>query len=72
MSTLHVELPPDLTTEEARLLLAIKLWETEKLSLGQAARFAGYSKRAFIEILNKHGLPVLGASDEELDAETRL
>ena len=35
--------------EDAKLMLAIKLFETGKLSLGQSARLAGYSKK------NKYG-----------------
>jgi hypothetical protein len=38
-----VELPTEIDAEEARLLLAIKLYEMGRLSLGQAAQLAGYS-----------------------------
>ena len=38
MATLIVELPTEVDAQEARLLLAIKLYETGKLLLGQAAR----------------------------------
>jgi hypothetical protein len=48
MTTLVVELPTEIDAEEARLLLAIKLYEMGRLSLGQAAQLAGYSKPAFI------------------------
>ena len=71
MSTLTLELPPQLEAEEARLMLAIKLWETERLSLGHAAELAGFSKAAFMEILGKNGLPVFRQSPEELEAELR-
>jgi predicted HTH domain antitoxin len=69
MQTLVVELPMEIDTEEARLLLAIKLYETGKLSLGQAAQIAGYSKPAFMELLGKHGIPVFAYPPEELQAE---
>jgi len=72
MSELKVELPPEVPVEEARLLLTIKLFETGRLSLGQASRMAGYSKKAFMELLGKAGVPVFdypGAElQEELDA----
>jgi hypothetical protein len=58
MTNLYLELPSEISPEDAKVLLAIKLWETERLSLGQAAVVAGYSKRAFIEILGKYGVPV--------------
>jgi predicted HTH domain antitoxin len=45
----------EVSEEEARLLLAIKLYELGRLSLGQSAKLAGYSKRAFIELLEKYG-----------------
>src|SRR5438309_1004246 len=69
MSELRVELPPEVPVEEARLLLMAKLFETGRLSLGQAAKSAGYSKAAFIELLGKLGMPVFDYAAEELRAE---
>jgi predicted HTH domain antitoxin len=69
MTTLVVELPTEIDAEEARLLLAIKLYEMGRLSLGQAAQLAGYSKPAFMELLGKYGAPVFAYSPEELRAE---
>jgi predicted HTH domain antitoxin len=69
MSIFKLELPPEVTAEEARLLLAIKLYETHKLSLGQAAQVAGYSRRTFLEILGQHGVPVFDYPPEELREE---
>lgn len=37
--------------EEIKLLLAIKLFEDEIVSLGKASEIAGYSERAFAELL---------------------
>lgn len=58
MSTLIVDLPPEVPVDEARLLLAIKLFETGRLTLGQAAKMAGYSKRTFMELTGRQGVPV--------------
>lgn len=69
MNALHLELPTEVTVEEARVLLAIKLYEVHKLSLGQAARLAGYSKRAFMEILARYKVPVFAYPPEELRDE---
>ena len=69
MSELKVELPPEVPVEEARLLLTIKLFETGRLSLGQAAQLAGHSKRAFLEILAKAGVPVFDYPASELQDE---
>lgn len=69
METLRVELPPGISEEEARLFLAVKLYELGRLSIGQAARLAGYSKRTFMELLGKHGVPVVAYLPEELKEE---
>lgn len=71
MSTnvLEVDLPPNLSEDEAKLLLAIKLYEVGKASLGQAAKLAGFSKRAFIEMLGHYKVPVFNYSPEELRQE---
>jgi predicted HTH domain antitoxin len=69
LKTLQIELPPEVSKEEARLLLAIKLYELGRLSLGQSAKLAGYSERAFIELLGKYGVPVVAYSSEELREE---
>jgi len=66
---MRIELPPSLSEDEARLLLAVKLFEVGKVSLGQAAKIAEHSKRAFLEILGRYGVPVFGYSPEELREE---
>ncbi|MFA0731265.1 MAG: hypothetical protein LKKZDAJK_000041 [Candidatus Fervidibacter sp.] len=71
VNVLQVELPPEVSEEEARLLLAIKLYETGKITLGQAAKMAGYSKRAFIELLGHYGVPVVAYPPEELREEVQ-
>lgn len=71
MNELRVELPPEVPLEEARLLLVIALFQTGRLSLGRAARLAGHSRRALIEILAKHGVPVFHYPPEELEAEPK-
>lgn len=70
VTDLTVELPLGLSREEAKVLLAIKLYETGRVSLGQAARTAGHSKRAFLEILGNHQVSVFDYSPEELREET--
>jgi predicted HTH domain antitoxin len=69
MITLYLELPPEISPEDAKVLLAIKLWEIGRLSLGQAAAVAGYSKRTFMEILGKQGVPIFDYNPEELAVE---
>ncbi|MGH9948691.1 MAG: UPF0175 family protein [Pyrinomonadaceae bacterium] len=71
-NTVILDLPMHITKDESQTLLAIKLFEEGRVSLGQAAKVAGYSKRAFIEILGKHNVPVINYSPEELREELGL
>ena len=63
------ELPMGISENEAKLFLAIKLYEVNKLSLGKAAKLAGYSKPAFIEVLGQYKFPIFNYSAEELREE---
>jgi predicted HTH domain antitoxin len=69
---LKLDVPSNLSKDEVQLLLAIKLFESERITLGQAATVAGYSKRAFIEILGRYRVPVVNYSPEELREELGL
>lgn len=69
MNALEVQLPPDISVDEARLLLMVKLFEMGKLTVGQAAELAGYSKPTFIELLSKLGVSVVNYPPEELEQE---
>jgi predicted HTH domain antitoxin len=71
MSTteLKMDLPVNISEDEIKLLLAVKLYEVGKLSLGQAAHLAGFSKRGFIDVLGQHHVPVLNYSADDLREE---
>lgn len=71
-SELTVSLLLGISEEEAKLLLAIKLYEVGKVSLGQAAKIAGFYKRTFIEILGRYRVPIFAYSSEELRQELGL
>ncbi|HEX4960043.1 MAG TPA: UPF0175 family protein [Thermoanaerobaculia bacterium] len=66
---LRIDLPSSLSQEEAKLFLAVKLFEIGKVTLGQAAKIAELSKRTFLEILGRYGVPVFNYGAEELRAE---
>ena len=68
-SELRLILPFDLSEDEAKLLLAIKLYEVGKVSLGQAAKLAGFSKRAFIEVLGRYRVSLFNYDPDELRQE---
>ena len=55
--------------EELRLLLAIKLLEDGVVSLGKAAETAGYSEKAFVEVLIRRDVWPIKYSKLELDKE---
>ncbi len=76
---LELELPSELLfllreTEESfkekvKVGTSIKLFEDKKLSLEQAADFAGYSKAAYIEILGKSRVSIFNYPAEELEED---
>jgi hypothetical protein len=63
-------LPPFVSAVEGRLMMALKFFELGRLTLGQAAEVAGYTKRAFIDVLGQYGIPVVDYPAEELATET--
>jgi predicted HTH domain antitoxin len=71
MKTLTLSIPEnvDIDEKEAKMLLASKLYEKGKLSLGQAADLAGYSKRTFMELLGNYNISIFNYSDKELETE---
>ncbi|MEM9664339.1 MAG: UPF0175 family protein [Bacteroidota bacterium] len=71
MAELHLELPAGVEPDEATLALSIRLYQTGRLSLGQAARLAGYSKRTYLEILGKQQVPIIDYPAEDLEGELR-
>jgi predicted HTH domain antitoxin len=71
MSELRVKLPSEVSIEDARFLLAVKLYETDRVSLGKAAEIAELSKPAFMDLLGKLRVPVIAYPAEDLDREAR-
>jgi len=51
---------------ELKLLLAIKMLEEGLVSLGKAADIAGFSERAFVEVLLQRGIPPIVYGKEHL------
>ena len=69
---LLVKLPElNIKEDEVKLLLAIKLYEDGIVSLGKAAEIAGYSERAFVEVLIHRGVPPLKYEKIDLDEELK-
>ncbi|HSH02066.1 MAG TPA: UPF0175 family protein [Anaerolineae bacterium] len=76
MNSLTIKYPPELLwamgqeaeefEKEARLLLALKLYETGKISTGLAARLADMPRVTFIFLLGQYGLSPFAATPDEL------
>ena len=73
MRTLTIDLPNslELNEQEARMVFASKLYEMGKLSLGQAAGMAGYSKSTFMELLSSYGVSIINYSPDKLDQDLK-
>lgn len=77
LNTLTIEYPQELLwalqqepeefATQARILLAVKLYETGKLSTGLAAQVAGIPRSAFFYLLGQYGLSPFGESPDELE-----
>ena len=59
----------NISKEEIKVLLAIKLFEEGIVSLGKASEIAGYSEKAFTEILLHRGIAPVKYEDLNLDKE---
>ena len=59
----------ELNEHEAKMILAGKLYEQGRLSLGQAAELVGITKRAFIEVIGKYGFSIVSNSLEDLRSD---
>ena len=71
MKTLTINLPDtlDMDDKDLAMVLASRLYEQGKLSLGQAAELANLSKRTFAELLGKYNVSLFNypASDISRD-----
>jgi predicted HTH domain antitoxin len=66
-----LNMSPDSFEEEARLALAMKLFEMGRVTSGQAASLAGVSRAAFLVACRSYGTPSVTWDREELEAEFR-
>ena len=69
---ISVELPElNIKEDEIKLLLAIKLFEDGIVSLGKAAEIAGYSEKAFGEVLTHRSISPIKYLKLDLDKELK-
>lgn len=71
MKTITLNIPDNLGVDNFQLamLLASKLYEQGKLSLGQAAEVAGLSKKSFAELLGKYDVSIFNFPSSELSKD---
>jgi len=68
MKTITLNIPDnlDLDNKELVTLLASKLYEQGKLSLGQSADLAGLTKRTFAELLGRYNVSIFNFPSSDL------
>ena len=79
MNTLTIALPveglpsaaelPNNFSEEARYLLALKLFEQGRISSGKAAKLAGMGRVEFLLAASRDGVPVVDMTEAEMAEE---
>lgn len=71
MKVLTINIPDniDLNNMQVAMIVASKLYEQGKLSLGQAAELAGITKRVFTEMLGIYNVSVFNYPATELNSD---
>ncbi len=71
MRTVTLDIPDtlDLDNKEIAMLVATRLYEQGKLSLGQAAEVAGLTKRTFAELLGHYNVSIFNCPSSDLSRD---
>lgn len=81
MKTLHVQLelprdllgaldiPEDRLPDELRELIAVELFREGRISSGKGAELIGISKKDFVQVLARRGIPYFTETPDELSRE---
>ena len=71
MKTLTINIPDtlDVDNRDLAMLVSTRLYEQGKLSLGQAAEMAGYTKRTFSELLGRHNVSIFNFPPTDLSKD---
>ena len=55
--------------QEAKMAMAVKLFEMKRLSSGQAARLAGVDRVSFLLNLHRYGVSMIDLDEDDLQAD---
>lgn len=71
MKTLTLNIPDslDVDNRDLAMLVATRLYEQGKLSLGQAAEVAGLTKRTFAELLGSYNVSIFNFPASDLSRD---
>lgn len=58
MKTITIQLPEEASEKDVRMAVAALLFDKRLLTSGQAAEYAGISKREFIETVGQFGVSI--------------
>jgi predicted HTH domain antitoxin len=73
MKALTINIPDtlDLNNDDITMLIATRLYEQGKLSLGQAADLAGLTKRTFAELLGKYNVSIFNFPASQIASDVK-
>ncbi|CRI63446.1 conserved hypothetical protein [Thiocapsa sp. KS1] len=60
---------PEAFAKEAKMAMAVKLYEMKRLSSGMAATLAGVSRVEFIAQLHRYGVALIDLSPDKLESD---
>jgi len=73
MKTITVKLPDtvDMNQKDFLTFIAAKLYEAGRLTMGQAAELAGYTKATFMELIGNYGVSVFNYPASDLARDVK-
>jgi len=66
MKSITLSVPEEVNEREVKMAVAALLFDKGILSSGQAAEYAGITKREFLEIVGNYGVSIFGETAEDL------
>ncbi len=60
---------PEDFVQEAKLAMAVKLFEMKRLSSGMAARLIGLDRVTFLAQLQRFGIPMIDLNADEMESD---